>query len=146
MKLILLVDVKNVGKKNDIIDVKDGYGNFLLNSGKAIANSNKAQEIVKKQVAAAKQQYDYEVKQATMLKNKIESITLEFSLKTNHGQAFGSISNKQVIDQLANKHNIKIDKFMMTNATNSYGLGQHRISIKLHKDVIASLLLRVTGE
>ena len=45
-----------------------------------------------------------------MLKKKIEDITLEFSLKTNHGIAFGSISNKQVIEALATKHNIKIDK------------------------------------
>ena len=145
MKLILLQDVKNVGKKNQTVDVKDGYGNFLLTSGKAIASSDKAQEIVSKQVAAAKQEYDYEVKQATMLKNKIEAITLTFSLKTNHGQAFGSISNKQVIEQLA-QHNIKIDKFMLIDATNSYGLGRHRISIKLHKDVMAYITIQVTGE
>lgn len=146
MKLILLQDVKNVGKKNQTVEVKDGYGNFLLNSGKAIASTSKSQEIVSKQVAAAKQEYDYEVKQATMLKKKIESITLNFSLKTNKGVAFGSISNKQVIDALALKHNIKIDKFMMVNATNSYGLGGHRITIKLHKDVLAYLTLNVTGE
>ncbi|MCQ3908186.1 MAG: 50S ribosomal protein L9 [Mycoplasmoidaceae bacterium] len=146
MKLILLQDVKNVGKKNQTIEVKDGYGNFLVNSGKAIASTAKSQEIVSKQVAAAKQEYDYEVKQATMLKKKIESITLHFSLKTNHGIAFGSISNKQVIEALATKHNIKIDKFMMVDATNSYGLGGHRITIKLHKDVNAYLTLNVTGE
>lgn len=146
MKLILLQDVKNVGKKNQIVDVKDGYGNFLINSGKAISNSEKAQAIVDKQVAAAKQQYDYEVKQATMVKNKIESITLNFSLKTNHGIPFGSISNKQIIDQLEEKHHIKIDKFMMVDNPNSYGLGTHRIAIKLHKDVIASLMIIVLGE
>lgn len=145
MKLILLQDVKNVGKKNQTVDVKDGYGNFLLNSGKAIASTTKSQEIVNKQVAAAKQEYDYEVKQATMLKNKIEALTLKFSLKTNHGQAFGSISNKQVLEALA-KHNIKVDKFMLVNATNSYGLGGHRIAIKLHKDVTAYVTLQVTGE
>lgn len=145
MKLILLQDVKNVGKKNQTVEVKDGYGNFLLNSGKAIASTTKSQEIVNKQVAAAKQEYDYEVKQATMLKNKIETLTLKFSLKTNHGQAFGSISNKQVLEALA-KHNIKVDKFMLVNATNSYGLGGHRIAIKLHKDVIAYVTLQVTGE
>lgn len=145
MKLILLQDVKNVGKKNQIIEVKDGYGNFLLNSGKAIAHSAKAKEIVDKEVKAAKQEYDYQVKQATMLKNKIEAITLEFTLKTNHGQAFGSISNKQVIEQLA-QHNIKIDKFMLVDATNSYGLGRHRIGIKLHKDVMAYVTLSITGE
>lgn len=145
MKVILLQDVKNVGKKNAIVDVKDGYGNFLINSGKAITSSNKAQEIVNKQVAAEKQAYDYEVKQATMIKNKIESLTLNFTLKTNHGQAFGSISNKQIIDELA-KNNIKVDKFMLKDATNSYGLGRHRIGIKLHKDVIAYVIIQVTGE
>lgn len=146
MKLILLQDVKKVGKKNQTVDVKDGYGNFLINSGKAIASSSKAQDIVNKQVAAEKQEYDYEVKQATMLKNKIEAITLYFTLKTNHGQAFGSISNKQIIDELEQKHNIKIDKFMLVNATNSYGLGGYRITIKLHKDVMANLTVRITGE
>ena len=145
MKVILLTDVKKVGKKHQTVDVKDGYGNFLINAGKAIASTSKAQEIVNKQVADAKQAYDYEVKQATMLKNKIEAITLKFSLKTNHGQAFGSISNKQIIEQLA-QHNIKIDKFMIVDATNSYGLGGHRLAIKLHKDVIAYLTLQVTGE
>lgn len=74
MKLILLQDVKNVGKKNQTVDVKDGYGNFLLNSGKAIASSARAQEIVSKQVADAKQKYDYEVKQATMLKTKLKPL------------------------------------------------------------------------
>lgn len=145
MKIILLQDVKKVGKKNAIVDVKDGYGNFLINAGKAIASTSKAQEIVNKQVAAAKQEYDYEVKQATMIKNKIESLTLNFTLKTNHGQAFGSVSNKQIIDELA-KHNIKIDKFMLVDATNSYGLGGHRLGIKLHKDVIAYVTLHITGE
>lgn len=145
MKIILLQDVKKVGKKNAIVDVKDGYGNFLINAGKAIASTSKAQEIVNKEVAAAKQEYDYEVKQATMIKDKIEALVLNFTLKTNHGQAFGSVSNKQIIEELA-KHNIKIDKFMLVDATNSYGLGGHRIGVKLHKDVTAYITLRITGE
>lgn len=145
MKLILLQDVKNLGKKNQTVDVKDGYGNFLINAGKAISNTTKAKEIVNKQVAAEKQQYDYEVKQATMLKRKIEALTLEFTLKTNNGQAFGSVSNKQIIDQLANK-GIVIDKYMLIDATNSYGLGRYRLGIKLHKDVVAYVTISITGE
>lgn len=145
MKLILLQDVKNLGKKNQTVDVKDGYGNFLINAGKAISNTTKAKEIVNKQVAAEKQQYDYEVKQATMLKNKIEALTLEFTLKTNNGQAFGSVSNKQIIDQLAAK-GIVIDKYMLIDATNSYGLGRYKLGIKLHKDVVAYVTISITGE
>lgn len=146
MKLILLQDVKNVGKKNQTIDVKDGYGNFLINSGKAITSTVKSQEIVNKQVAVAKKEYDIEVEQATLIKKQIESTKLEFTLKTNNGVAFGSISNKQIIDALAKEYSIKIDKFMIVDSPNSYGLGRHNITIKLHKDVKACLTFNVSGE
>lgn len=146
MKIILLEDVKNVGKKHDTLEVKDGYGNFLLTSGKAVLASNKAQAIVNKQKADAKARYDSDIAAATKIKNQIEKLELHFSLKTNNGQAFGSISNKQVLEELANKHNIKIDKFMLIDDVKSYTLGAHRIAIKLHKDVTAHLTIRVAGE
>lgn len=146
MKIILLEDIKKLGKKHDILDAKDGYGNFLISSGKAVLASDKAKAIVDQQKADAKAKYDAEVAAANKIKDQIEKITLNFSLKTNKGQAFGSISNKQVLEELANKHGIKIDKYMLIDNTNSYTLGQNRISIKLHKDVIAKLTIRVVGE
>ena len=57
MKIILLQDVKGVGKRNQTIEVKDGYANFLLNSGKALACSNKSQEIASKKIAEEKSDY-----------------------------------------------------------------------------------------
>lgn len=146
MKVILLEDIKKLGKKHDQIEVKDGYGNFLITSSKAVLASNKAQSIVNKQKADAKAKHDLEVAKATKIKEQIEKITLTFSLKTNNGQAFGSISNKQVIDELENKHGLKIDKHMLVGQTNNYTLGGYRIGIKLHKEVIAYLTIRVTGE
>jgi len=146
MKIILLVDVKKVGKKHDIVEVKDGYGNFLIQSGKAIVSSEKAKAIVDSQKATEKAKYDEEVANANLLKTFIEKDELHFTLKTNNGQAFGSISNKQIIDELAKK-NIKIDKFMLSeNKNNSYGLGSFKIAIRLHKDVLAHLVVRITGE
>lgn len=145
MKLILLQDIKNVGKKNQTVEVKNGYGNFLINANKAIVWSLKATEIVNKQVVADKQQHDYEVRQAILLKNKIEALTLAFRLKTNHGQAFGSVSTKQVLDQLK-QNNINVDKYMLVDGNKSYGLGFHKITIKLHKEVIANLTIAVEGE
>lgn len=146
MKVILLEDIKKLGKKHDQIEVKDGYGNFLITSGKAVLASNKAQSIVNKQKADAKAKHDLEVAKATKVKEQIEKITLVFSLKTNNGQAFGSISNKQVLDELESKHGLKIDKHMLVGQANSYTLGGYRIGIKLHKEVIAYLTIRVTGE
>ncbi len=144
MQVILLEDVKNVGKKHDSVEVKNGYGNFLVASGKAVLASNKAQAIVNKQKADALAKYNLDVSKANQIKNQIEKLKLIFSLRTNNGQAFGSISNKQVLEELA-KNNLKIDKFMLTENKN-YGLGFHQIGIKLHKDVIAKLTIQVEGE
>lgn len=145
MKIILLEDIKKLGKKHDTIEVKDGYGNFLITSNKAVLASNKAKDIVGKQKADAKAKYDSDIAAATKVKDQIEKIELHFSLKTNNGQAFGSISNKQVLEELA-KHNIKIDKYMLVDDQKNYTLGAYNIGIKLHKDVIAHLTIRVTGE
>jgi len=146
MKVILLQDVKKVGKKHDIVEVKDGYGNFLLTSGKAVMSSNKANEIVGKQVQKEMALAQANLAKANELKNKIEKITLNFSLRTNNGQAFGSISSKQALDVLDQQYGIKIDKYMLVEGNKTYGLGSSRIAIKLHKEVIAYLTLRVTGE
>jgi len=145
MKLILLQDIKNVGKANQEVDVKDGYGNFLLTSGKAIKSTDKAKAILDKQVAADKAAYDAAIAKANQLKAKIENATLHFSLKTNNGQVFGSITNKQIVDEL-NKLGINIDKRMLVEGNKTYGLGGHKVEIKLHKQVIANLIIRVAGE
>lgn len=146
MKVILLQDVKKVGKKNDIVEVKDGYGNFLLTSNKAILSSAKANEIVGKQVAEQKRIDEANLNRAKELKAKIESIELHFSLRTQNGQAFGSISSKQALEALEKQHNIKIDKYMLVDGNKNYTLGSNRIAIKLHKEVIAFLTIRVLGE
>lgn len=146
MKIILLQDVKKVGKKNEIVECKDGYANFLITSGKAIKSSNKADSVLNQQLAKAKAEEDKAIAKANELKAKIETITLPFSLKTNGGVAFGSISSKQVLDKLEKEHGIKLDKFNLVDGMKTYGLGGHRVGIKLHKTVIAMLTLRVTGE
>ena len=146
MKIILLQDIKKVGKKNEIVECKDGYANFLITSGKAIKSTDKAQNVLNKQLADAQAAEDAAIAKANELKAKIETITLPFSLKTNHGLAFGSISSKQVLEKLEAEHNIKIDKYMLADGMTTYGLGGHRVGIKLHKKVIAYLTLRITGE
>jgi len=145
MKLILLQDIKNVGKANQEVDVKDGYAGFLLNSGKAIKSSQQAKAILDKQLAADKAAYDAAVAKANQAKSQIENINLHFSLKTNNGHVFGSVTNKQIVEELA-KHGINIDKKMLVEGNKTYGLGQYNVQIKLHKQVLANLVIRVTGE
>ena len=145
MKIILLQDIKKIGKKNTVVDVKDGYATFLLNSNKAVKVSSKSLEILNKQIAHQKQVEDQLILEANKLKEKIESLTLNFTLKTNNTSIFGSISNKQIIDKLFSDYGIKLDKFCLPSGK-TYSLGQSRIIINLHKKINATLLINVTKE
>ena len=97
MKVILLSDVKKVGKKGEIVEVSDGYGrNFLLNKKLAVLATKKSMEILDEQNL----QHDLEEKQkeadAQALKQKLTKITLEFHVKTGEGgRVFGSVSTKR---------------------------------------------------
>lgn len=145
MKVILLTDIKGVGKKNEIVDVSDGYAmNCLLKQNKAVVYSQKSLDVLNKQLDKQKQIYQETINEANLLKDKIEKIVLTFYLKANNGNAFGSVSNKMIIDEL-NKHDIKVDKFML-ESNNALGLGIQKVSIKLHKDVIAKLTVQVFEE
>ena len=96
MKVILLSDVKKLGKKGDIVEVSDGYGrNFLLNKNLAVMATKKSMEILDEQNL----QHDLEEKQkeadAEDLKKQLAKITLEFHVKTGEGgRVFGSVSTK----------------------------------------------------
>lgn len=126
MKVILLSDVKKVGKKGEIVEVSDGYGrNFLLNKKLAVLATKKSMEILDEQNL----QHDLEEKQkeadAQALKQKLTKITLEFHVKTGEGgRVFGSVSTKQIVEQLQRVHAIKIEKrkFIDTDAITSLGL------------------------
>ena len=145
MKIILLQDIKKIGKKNTVVDVKDGYASFLLNSNKAVRVSPKSLEILNKQILHDKQVEDQLITKANKLKEKIESLSLNFTLKANNTSVFGSISNKQIIDKLFSDYNIKLDKFCFPSGK-TYGLGQSKIVVNLYKKIDASLLINVTKE
>lgn len=139
MKVILLKDVKKVGKANEVVDVSDGYArNFLFRQKLAVQVSEKSLDVLnqQKEEVALHQQ---EVKEESLqVKDKIEKITLEFTLKTgSEGRVFGSISTKQIADELEKKHNIKIDKRKIKSEALGE-LGTFNIEIELHKEVKAT--------
>lgn len=148
MKVILLSDVKKVGKKGEIVEVSDGYGrNFLLNKKLAVLATKKSMEILDEQ----KLQHDLEEKQkeadAQALKQKLTKITLEFHVKTGEGgRVFGSVSTKQIVEQLQRVHAIKIEKrkFIDTDAITS--LGYTDVKVDLYKNkVIGVIRVHVNG-
>ena len=139
MKIALLQDVPNLGKRGDIKDVSDGYGrNFLI--------KNKLAEILTSQVAKRleteknrQEKIAVELKKSTAnLKNKIEKIKLTLKAKIGEsGQMFGSVTPTDLLAELK-KNNIKIEKSQILSKPIKT-LGEHKIKIKLPQEMEAEL-------
>ena len=137
MKIILIDNVKGTGKKDEVKEVKDGYGSFLIKNKKAVLYSTKSNEVLNTQI---KDRNDKEqlILECTNIKNKLEKDTLEFLVKTgNDGKVFGSISSKQISEELKKK-GYNIDKKLI-DRENLNTLGTHVVTINLHKKVVAHL-------
>ena len=149
MKVILLQDVKKVGKKGEVVKVADGYGqNFLIKNKLAVLETNTSRKIVESQKEAEHQQDLYQeykeveagISDAKELAKEIESITLEFTLKSGKdGKTFGSVSTKQVVEQLREKYGIKIDKRKFIDAHPIGALGYTKLKVDLYKGIIATI-------
>ncbi len=147
MKVILLEDVKNVGKKGEVKEVADGYArNFLIRNKKAVAATEQANAILAKQKADKAHQDELDRLAAVELKEKLEKIVLKFSLKQgDKGRVFGSISTKQISDELKKNHGYDVDKRKMhTEAIASIGFS--KVSVELYKGVNATLTVEVKPE
>lgn len=144
MKVIFIKDLKKQGKVNEIKEVSDGYAtNFLIKNGYAVKYTKTSSAILDKNLEDKKIEDEKNKNKALALKKEIEKNTIEFKLASNKGKVFGSISNKQITEEL-NKLGITIDKKMLSsnNAINS--LGVHIVDITLYKNVIAKLNVKVT--
>ena len=141
MKVILTQDVKKVGKKGDIVNVADGYGqNFLIKNKLAVLATEHGKEIVAHNKEQERLQDLENKKKAEELKATLENITLEFALSSGKdGKTFGSVSTKNVAEELLKTHDIKIDKRKFINARPIQALGYTNLKIELYKDVIATI-------
>ena len=144
MKVILLQDVKKQGKKDEIINVSDGYANnFLIAKGLAVpyneANKNKLERDINKREQAEEKL----IEDMTLLKNKLEKTNIKFKVKTGKdGRMFGTISSKQISDELK-KLGYEIDKRKISCDHTIESLGTHIVDIELHKKVIAKININI---
>lgn len=138
MKVILLSDVKNVGKKGDVVEVSDGYGrNFLIARKLAVQETKKSREILAQQnLDAAKREAQLE-EEAKVLKAKLKDVVVEFKVKTgNGGRVFGNVSSKQVVEELKKTHNIVIDKRKFFETKEATALGTTIMKVDLYKNKV----------
>lgn len=146
MKVILLKDVKGVGKKQEIVNVKDGYGsNYLIPNGLAVQYSNKSLEILNQQKADEKEQIRLATEEAKRVSEQLKNIVLEFKSNCGaDGKMFGTISTKQIEQELKNKYNIVVDKRKIISKTVVDRVGYTKLEIELYKGVIGIITVHVS--
>lgn len=146
MKVILLQDVKNVGKKGQTIEVSDGYANnFLLPRRLGVIATKRSVEILDKQKEDARLLDEKLKKEAETLKERLKTITLEFAVNSGKdGKLFGSVSSKQIVEALKKQYNIVIDKKKFVDKETVNTLGITILKNELYKGVVADIKVHVS--
>ena len=136
MKVILLQDVKKQGKKDEIIDVSDGYAkNFLIKNKLAVQATSGALNVLQKDINNREIEENKRIEEYNKLKDKLIREKIEFKVKTgSEDRVFGNVSSKQIHDYI-NKLGYVIDKKCIHLNNPLSSLGVHEVEIELHKKV-----------
>jgi len=147
MRVILKEDVANLGYKDEVVTVKDGYGrNFLIPQGKAVIASESALKVLAENMRQRTHKLAKVKDDALALAAKLEGISLVIGAKTSStGTIFGSVSNIQIADQLA-KQGFEIERKMIIIKEPIKEVGSYSATIKLHKEVSLELPFEVISE
>ena len=148
MKVILLEDVKKLGKKDEIIEVSSGYArNFLIPNKKAIVADNVNLNKLEGKKSKESHIKELSLEHAKEIKKIIEKETLVIKAKKGKDdRLFGTITNSEISKELKKKHNVDIDRKKIIVENPIKIVGGYIITIKLEQGVIADLKVDIVGE
>ncbi len=147
MKVILVKDVKNVGKAGEIVNVSDGYGrNYLLPRGLAIEATESNIKVLNEKKKAEEKKRQQELEEAKEMAQKLSNLSLVLKVKAGeNGKLFGSVTSKDVEEALKEK-GFDIDKKKISFDETVKTTGTYYVDIKLYQGVIAKVKVDVVAE
>ena len=147
MEVILKEDVANLGHRGDVVKVADGYGrNFLLPRKMALQATLANKAVIEQMKASSARKSASEKAVAEALVAKLEPLTLSFTRKTGeNGHIFGSVTSADIAADLESK-GFEVDRRKIVLAEPLKSIGEFTVNIKLHREVVAHLKVKVLGE
>lgn len=148
MEVILKKDVENLGFKDDIVAVKNGYGrNFLIPQGHAVLATSSARKVLAENLKQRAYKEEKIVKEAHKIAEAVKALEIKIPAKVGEGtKLFGSVSNIDVAAAIA-KSGTEIDKkFIKVTGGLIKRIGKYNASIRLHRDVIAEISFEIVAE
>lgn len=147
MKVILKEDVKSLGKKNEVVNVSDGYAqNFLMPRGLAVpATEGGIKDVKEKNAAQAEKKARLEA-EAKALAEKISKVSVKMQVKCGaNGKLFGAITSKEIADELKKQYNFDIDKKQLVIKENIKSAGTYKVTAKVLPGIAGEFNVVVEG-
>ncbi len=145
MKVILLDNIKGVGKKDEVINASDGYArNFLFPKKLAVEANNENMAKLKAKENSNEYKKSVEKEEAEKLAQTLKGIMVKINVKTGeNGKIFGSITSKEIADSLKTQHKIELDKKKIDLKDPIKTVGTFSVPVKLYEGVIGTLRVQV---
>jgi len=147
MEIILIKDIPGLGFKDEIVNVKNGYGrNYIIPQGFGVLANKTNSKILEENLKQTVKKQEEILKEAQKLSKKIGNLVLDFKLKTgSEEKVFGSITTAQIAKLLSEK-GIEIHKKNITILTKVNAVGEYDVDRKIHKDITHPIKINVTGD
>ena len=147
MELILKQDIKNLGEKDDVVNVKPGFGrNFLIPKGYATLATESAKKVLAENLKQAAFKQDKIKKDADAIAARLEGVKLTIGAKAGEsGKIFGSVNTIQIADALK-KEGFDVDRRRITFDTEPKFVGEYTANLNLHKEVKVKVPFEVVAE